>query len=147
MGFLDQLLTGITGKQKVSQQSGKNVQGGKGSELYEHVSKMITQAGGIDGLIRQFQQKGLGDMIAGWIGTGANPSISPEQITQALGQDRIRSIASTMGLTEEQVSQSIAKLLPVIVDKLTPGGKVMENQAPDEIEKALRALKSKFLGS
>ncbi len=138
MGFLDQLLSGITGQ---GPQAG---QGKQGAALFEEVSNLITQSGGVSGLVKQFEQKGLGSMIAGWISTGANPNISGDQVVNAIGQDRVRAIASKVGLSEQEVSQGISKLLPVIVDKLTPSGKVAE-QAPAEMQKTLQALKSKFL--
>ncbi len=146
MGFLDQLLTGIeSGKSTQQGAQGGTDQPQKGAALMDQVSQMISQAGGIGGLVEQFKQKGLGDMISAWIGTGANPSISEEQIVRTVGQDRIRSIASAVGMSDQQVTASISKLLPVIIDKLTPGGKV--SQTPGETEKSLSALKSKFLGS
>jgi uncharacterized protein YidB (DUF937 family) len=63
-----------------------------------------------------------------------------------LGKDQITAIAAKAGLSEEQVSAGISKLLPVMVNHLTPNGAV-QNHTPDELDSALGALKSKLLGS
>ncbi len=114
--------------------------------LYSEVGKLVTQAGGVSGLEQQFQQKGLGGVISGWIGNGANPPISGEQVVQVLGKDKITAIAAKAGLSEDQVANGITKLLPMVVDHLTPNGTATAT-APAEIEGALGALKSKLLGS
>ena len=73
----------------------------------------------------------------------ANPTITAEQIIQVLGQDKITAIAAKVGLSEPQVAEGISKILPVIVNHLTPNG-----TAPDpvagELEGALGVLKSKL---
>ncbi len=91
--------------------------------LYGEVGKLVTQAGGVSGLEQQFQQKGLGGVIAGWI----------------------TEIAAKAGLSEDQVANGITKLLPMVVDHLTPNGTATAT-GPSEIEGALGALKSKLLG-
>jgi uncharacterized protein YidB (DUF937 family) len=134
MGLFDQVLGGIEAKDT------------QHAALYQEVGNLVTQAGGVSGIEQQFQQKGLGGMIAGWISTGPNPPISGEQVIQVLGRDKILAIASKAGLSEDEVTSGISKLLPVVVDHLTPNG-TATNQAPAEIEGALGALKSKLLGS
>ena len=146
MGFLEQLLGGLTSKDGQPQE-GQQGQHGQHAALYEQVTKLVSQSGGIGGLVQQLQQKGLGELVSGWISNGPNPPISGEQVVQALGREKIMSIASAVGLSEEQVTNGITKLLPVIIDKLTPGGKTPTNQAPADTENALNTLKSKIVGS
>ena len=134
MGFFDTVLGGLEAKDT------------QHAALYQEVGSLVTQAGGVSGLEQQFQQKGLGGLISGWIGNGTNPPISGEQVVQALGKDRITAIAAKAGLTEDQVSAGISKLLPVMVDHLTPNGTV-QNHTPDELDNALGVLKSKLFGS
>lgn len=134
MALFDQLLGGLETKDT------------QHAALYQEVGNLVNQAGGVGGLQQQFQQKGLGGMIAGWIGTGPNPPISGDQVVQVLGKDRITAIAAKAGLTEDQVAAGISKLLPVVVDHLTPNGQV-QNHTPDQLSDALGALKSKLLGS
>jgi uncharacterized protein YidB (DUF937 family) len=113
--------------------------------LYQEVGNLVNQAGGVSGLEQKFQQKGLGGVIAGWISNGPNPGISGEQVIQALGHDKIMAIASKAGLSEDQVASGVSKLLPLVVDHLTPNG-TTQNQSPSEVQSALGLLKSKLLG-
>ena len=134
MGLFDQVLGDIEGKDAQHE------------ALYQEVGNLVNQAGGVSGLAEQFEQKGLGEVISGWIGNGPNPAISGEQVVQALGRDKVMEIASKAGLTEDEVAAGISKLLPLVVDHLTPGGAV-QNHSPDEVQDALGVLKSKLLGS
>jgi uncharacterized protein YidB (DUF937 family) len=81
-------------------------------------------AGGLGGLIRQFQQNGFGDAINSWIGTGPNKSVAPGQISNALGPEIIDALSERTGLPKEQISQTLSQVLPLIVDQLTPQGQL-----------------------
>ncbi len=72
--------------------------------LYQEVGNLVNQAGGVSGLQQQFQQKGLGGLISGWISNGPNPAVSGEQIIDVLGKDKVAAIAAKAGLTEDQVA-------------------------------------------
>jgi uncharacterized protein YidB (DUF937 family) len=79
-------------------------------------------------LIRQFQQNGFGDAINSWIGTGPNKSVAPSQISNALGPEITDALSERTGLPKEQVSQVLSQVLPMIVDQLTPQGKLPSQQ-------------------
>ena len=52
-----------------------------------------TIVGGLGGLLKQFQQKGLGEVADSWIKTGPNDAVAPGQISDALGPDVIDTLA------------------------------------------------------
>jgi uncharacterized protein YidB (DUF937 family) len=93
------------------------------SALMQEVGSVVNQAGGVGGLAQQFQQKGLGDVMSGWIANNGN-SISGEQIVDVLGKDRITAIAAKAGLSEDQVASGLTKLLPMVISELAPNGTV-----------------------
>jgi uncharacterized protein YidB (DUF937 family) len=135
MGLFDEVLGGV------------EAQAGQHAALYEEVAGLVTQSGGVNGLAQQFEQKGLGGLMSGWIGNGTNPPITAEQIIQVVGQDKIAEIASKVGLSEPQVADGMAKLLPVMINHLTPNG-TAPNPGAGELEAgALGLLKSKLFGS
>ena len=107
MGFLDGLMGGLVG-----------------GEMATIVNHLIEQHGGVQGIVSQLQQQGFGETVQSWIGTGANQAISPEQIQQALGADRINALAAKFGLNPQELSAKLAQALPQVIDKLTPNGKV-----------------------
>jgi uncharacterized protein YidB (DUF937 family) len=79
---------------------------------------------GLGGLLAKLQQGGLGNVANSWVGPGQNQPVSPGQLGSALGPDIIRTIAQRSGLSEEEVSKQLSQVLPGIVDKLTPEGRM-----------------------
>lgn len=82
--------------------------------------------GGLDGLIAKFNQAGLGELVASWIGKGENLPVSAEQLKQVLGNGTIADIASKFGMTPAQAGGHMADMLPNIIDQLTPHGSLPE---------------------
>jgi uncharacterized protein YidB (DUF937 family) len=79
---------------------------------------------GLGGLLRQFQKTGHADVIDSWIGPGLNLSVSPGQLGSALGPDVVKSLAQKSGLSEQDLMAQLADILPGVVDKLTPAGRL-----------------------
>jgi uncharacterized protein YidB (DUF937 family) len=118
MGLLDDIAGQVLGSAK---------QGGQSALINAVVGMLGNQgAGGLTGLVEQFAGKGLGDIINSWVGTGTNLPVTPEQIQHGLGSNTINQISQQAGLTPAQVTSHLSELLPQIVDKLTPNGKVQE---------------------
>jgi uncharacterized protein YidB (DUF937 family) len=80
--------------------------------------------GGLGGLVDKFRQGGLEDIIKSWIGTGPNKSISPTQLQQALGPKAVDDLARQTEMPRDDLLSQLSRLLPEIVDKLTPQGKL-----------------------
>ncbi len=96
------------------------------------------KVGGLPGLIETFRNKGLGDAVSSWIGTGENQPVSGEQMERALGSEKVQEIAQNVGAPKDQVSSGLASLLPKIIDRLTPNGKVPE---PGSVEQGINAIR------
>jgi uncharacterized protein YidB (DUF937 family) len=80
--------------------------------------------GGLGGLLGQFQKNGLGDVIGSWIGPGQNQPIAPNQLGSALGPAALTSLAQRTGLSEQDLLSHLSQVLPDVVDKLTPDGRL-----------------------
>jgi len=83
---------------------------------------------GLGGLVKQFQQKGLGDVIDSWVNRGQNKSVAPDQVSVALGGDVVDELARRTGLSRDQVVGELARMLANVVDKLTPDGRLPTQQ-------------------
>ena len=83
---------------------------------------------GLGGLIKQFQQKGLGDVVDSWVSTGKNKNVAPDEISVALGGDVVDELSRRTGLTRDQVVGELARMLPNVVDNLTPDGRLPTRQ-------------------
>ncbi|MGE5299987.1 MAG: YidB family protein [Acidobacteriota bacterium] len=119
--------------------------GGDKNKLLESIMGLINdpQTGGLSGLAQTFKDKGLGDVVSSWIGTGKNLPVSADQINQALGSEQIQQISEKAGVSQEEASKGLAGLLPEIIDKLTPDGKVPEGNL---LAQGLDTLKKKMFG-
>lgn len=80
--------------------------------------------GGLGALVEQFRNKGLGDVMSSWVGTGPNKPITPDQVKQGVGVDKMAELAKQAGLPLDTLAEKLAKYLPGIIDKATPGGKL-----------------------
>jgi uncharacterized protein YidB (DUF937 family) len=86
-----------------------------------------SQPGGLQGLVQNFHEKGLGAIATSWVSNGQNLPISADQIHQVLGSDQVKALAAKCGISPDLAGGAIAQLLPGIVDKLSPNGQVPEH--------------------
>jgi uncharacterized protein YidB (DUF937 family) len=80
--------------------------------------------GGLGGLLEKLQQGGLGNVTNSWIGSGQNQPVSPNQVGSALGPNIIKTLAQQSGLSEDELTKQLSQVLPGVVDKLTPNGRL-----------------------
>ena len=105
MGMLDGLLGGVVG-----------------AEMVTVVNGLIEKHGGVQGVIAQLEQQGLGGTVRSWVGSGANQPITPDQVHQAFGSDVVKQLAAKVGMSPEDMAAKLSQILPQAIDKLTPGG-------------------------
>ncbi|MBS0393082.1 MAG: DUF937 domain-containing protein [Proteobacteria bacterium] len=107
MGLFDGVLGGIVG-----------------GAMMSVVNHVLEQNGGIQGVVNQFEQKGLGPTVRSWVSTGPNLPITADQLHQVLGSGAVQELAQKAGLSVPELTQTLAQLLPQAIDKLTPAGTI-----------------------
>lgn len=95
-----------------------------GAEMATVVNGLIEKHGGVQGIVTQLEQQGLGNTVKSWVGTGPNQPITPGQVHQAFGADTLSQLAAKAGISTQDLTQKISQYLPQAIDKLTPGGVV-----------------------
>ncbi len=131
MGLMDQLGQAAGGM--LGGQGGNNL-------LLQAVAGLLGKdgsIGGLAGLVQAFQKNGLGEIVNSWVSTGRNLPVTPSQVEQGLGSDLLSQLASTAGLPSSATSSQLAGLLPDLVDKLTPNGKI-EGGGLDQLMKLIQ---------
>ncbi|MBE0607347.1 MAG: DUF937 domain-containing protein [Deltaproteobacteria bacterium] len=136
MGFLDDAVGKVKGA--------VGGVGGEHSALVDGVLGLLSggsQGGGLQGLIQSFKDKGLGDIVSSWVGTGQNLPISGDQLKTGLGADLIGQLASKIGVSPDVATAKLTEILPGLIDKLTP-----EGQVPDSgrLQQGLNFLRGNF---
>ncbi|MEJ0036583.1 MAG: YidB family protein [Gammaproteobacteria bacterium] len=112
MGLLDGLVGGVIG-----------------GEMASLVSGFIERHGGVQGIVSQLQEHGLGETAKSWIGTGSNLPISGAQVHQVFGGSSggLADLAARTGLDPLTLAQQLSHVLPQAIDKLTPAGVIPKN--------------------
>lgn len=103
--------------------------GGLGGILGQILGGGGGASGGLGGLLEHLQRSGLGDQARSWVGTGDNQPISPNDISQVFGADGLAEIARRAGLGEDDAARGLAQLMPEVVDRLTPEGRVPDDSS------------------
>jgi uncharacterized protein YidB (DUF937 family) len=107
MGMFDGLLGGVVG-----------------AEMATVVNGLIEKHGGVQGIVAQLEQQGLGNTVKSWVGTGPNQPISADQIHQVFGSDMVKSLAAKVGLSPDVLAGKLSQILPQAIDHLTPNGQL-----------------------
>ena len=95
-----------------------------GGEMATVVSGLIEKHGGVQGIVAQLEQQGLGGTVKSWVGTGANLPITADQIHAAFGSNVIAGLAAKVGMDPNALAAKLAQVLPQAVNHLTPNGAV-----------------------
>lgn len=137
MGLLDAVLGSVLGGGQPQAQGG----GGGAGALMQIVAAMLANQGGgagagaglggLAGLAEQFQRGGLGDVMNSWIGTGQNLPVSPDQLGGVLGGDLLSQITQHTGMSQGDVLGQLSQVLPQMVDKMTPEGRIPDGGLGD----------------
>jgi uncharacterized protein YidB (DUF937 family) len=83
--------------------------------------------GGLSEMIEKLQKAGCGDAVKSWIGKGENAPIGPEPIKKALGTGTVKDLANESGLPENELLTQLSKMLPGLIDRLTPNGRMPQS--------------------
>ena len=118
MGLLDEILGAATGG------SSDEHAGLINPQTIGAVMGTLKSSGGLSGLAKAFEQQGMGDLMSGWVSTGPNPPMSAQQVHSVFGSDQLGQLAERLGIPPAVAGTVLAKVLPIVVDKLTPQGHI-----------------------
>jgi uncharacterized protein YidB (DUF937 family) len=127
MGLLD-TLTSMTNS--LNPENGAAAQQG-GNLLPVLLEQLSRYPGGLPGLIKAFQEGGLGEVVQSWVGTGQNMPVSADQLDGVLPTGAVDAMAEQSGQNRGDVLAQLSQMLPHIVDRATPGGEVQQEQGFD----------------
>ncbi len=88
---------------------------------------LTDQSGNIDlaGLVSKFSSSGLSSIATSWLGDGDNETLSTQQITETLGQDKLSNFASGLGIDTNSAASGLASMIPQLIDKSSGGGSLL----------------------
>jgi len=80
--------------------------------------------GGLGDLIGKLSAGGAGPQVNSWVGHGENQPIQPGQLGSALGQNTISDLSQRTGMSQQELLNQLALVLPQLINNLTPKGRV-----------------------
>lgn len=102
-----------------------NNSGNGQSTAMQLIQALLQSQGGIEGIIKRFQESGLEGILKSWISTDEeNQPISANQVVEVVGQENMSQAAEKVGVSELDASNLLAEYLPKMVDMLTPNGQL-----------------------
>ncbi len=81
-------------------------------------------SGGLGSLIDGFRKNGLGQKADSWVGSGDNQPVTETEVETGIGGDVIDGLAKQTGLSRDELLKRLATVLPDVVDKMTPAGRL-----------------------
>ena len=118
------LASGILTRGGAGQTASTGQSAGAGSQPTTDTNDAGGVLGGLGGLLNKLQQGGLGNETKSWVGPGQNQPVSPNQLGQALGPNIIKTLSQMTGVSEDELTKQLSQGIPVIVNTLTPNGRL-----------------------
>lgn len=105
--------------------------GGPGLSSLVPVIGGLLASGGLSKIMGGLKANGLTSQAESWVGTGPNQPVSGSEVEQAVGKEQIQDVARQLGVSEPEAADAVAKVLPEVVDKVSPEGKLPPEQDLD----------------
>jgi len=105
MGLFDGVLGGIVGAGMVTVVNG-----------------ILEKHGGLQGVVSEFERNGLGPTVRSWVSTGPNDPVTAADIQRAIGPELLQNLSAKSGLSQQELAERLAQILPRAVDHMTPNG-------------------------
>jgi uncharacterized protein YidB (DUF937 family) len=103
----------------------KSITGGAiGAAALALIKDYIENQGGLDAVVKNFQNVGFRRQVDSWVSKGKNDVISSIEVGQAIGIEKVKKLAEAAGIDVNKARDLLAEYLPIAIDKATPAGKL-----------------------
>lgn len=89
--------------------------------------------GGLGDIVGSLQSGGLAEVVNSWLSSGDNQAVEPAKLEQALGAGKMAAFAQKAGVSGSEASTLLAGMLPGLIDKLSPDGKMPDTGGLDDM--------------
>jgi len=101
-----------------------------GQFVESEAATMLPQAlqsanlGGLQGVVNQLQQAGMGNHVEAWVNGTEKPNLTPDMLQAALGSQQLQQLAQHYGVNVSQVGGLLAQFLPGAVATAAQNGQI-----------------------
>jgi uncharacterized protein YidB (DUF937 family) len=85
--------------------------------------------GGLGGLLAGLRGHGLDQQVDSWVQPGANRPVSPQELERGFDPQELDEAAQRAGTDRGTLLQELSAMLPQAVDRMTPQGRVPQQEA------------------
>jgi uncharacterized protein YidB (DUF937 family) len=79
---------------------------------------------GLTDLIGKLTAGGTAPQAKSWVGQGANEPVQPGQLGSALGENVLNELSQRTGMSQQELLNQLATVLPQLINQLTPDGRM-----------------------
>jgi|SRR5688572_23558871 uncharacterized protein YidB (DUF937 family) len=97
----------------------------------------MLKSGGLQKLLSGFQDNGMAEQADSWVSRGENKPVSGGDMKVVLGEQEVKQVAEQAGIPEDEAADVLAKVVPEVVNGLTPNGQVPSDA---DLEKLLQQV-------
>lgn len=151
-GILGSVLGHLGGTQQTQSNSKNSGLGGGGAKtlliaVLPLVLAWIQKQGGIQGALEKLKSMGLNQQVDDWVSTGPgdNASVDQQQVQSLFDEQEIAQVAEEAQVPKQDIYSAISKVLPQIIDSLTPQGEHTDKQEANNDIQQVMNLVSGFL--
>jgi uncharacterized protein YidB (DUF937 family) len=84
--------------------------------------------GGLGGLLGGLRAQGLDRHVDSWVSPGPNHPVSPRELEAAFDRDELDRVAQQAGTDRNSLLEELSRMLPGMVDRMTPQGRLPERE-------------------
>lgn len=106
---------------------------GDGTALVEQLVALVRTDGLAD-LLAGFNDAGAEAEVQSWVGSIANESTDRSAVERAIGRTRLAEISARLQADPEEVADGLARVIPAVVDRITPGGSMPTGAQLDDLD-------------
>ena len=151
-GILGSVLGHLSGTQQNQPRQQTGGLGGGGTKtlliaVLPLVLAWIQKQGGIQGALDKLKGMGLNKQVDDWVSTGPgeNASVDQQQVQSLFDEQEVEQVAQETQVPKQDIYGAISKVLPQIIDSLTPQGEQTNKQEANADIQQVMNLISGFL--
>ncbi|OTG64025.1 hypothetical protein B9T29_01635 [Acinetobacter sp. ANC 3903] len=151
-GILGTVLGHLSGQQNQQQTQQRSNVGSSNTKtlliaVLPLVLAWIQKQGGIQGALDKLKGMGLSSQVDDWVSTGPgeNASVDQQQVQGLFDEQEVEQVAQETQVPTQDIYGAISKVLPQIIDYLTPQGEQTNKQEANADIQQVMNLVSGFL--
>lgn len=136
---LGSVLAGAMGRRGLGRGLGGGLGGGRGAllaMLLPVALQWVQRSGGIGAVLQRVQNRGYGKQAQSWVSTGDNEVLDAEAVEGVVGREELERVSRELGVSDAEVKQGFAEILPEVVNQLTPDGQ-LRAEADDVLQDSI----------